>query len=224
MGKPHKNPSFCSLLEIYPTCFRINQKFHFKSHSLQTFPLVNSHDDQNVVIEPFQHQLISKVKIGHQPRSLCVHTCAMHCTREKTSHSLKYNKKLCTRCRKIMKQWSNSKVKKAWQSPSLPEYTRDYQNCQWCVIYWIHLELARANNWSWNGNGCVALSLHSKVASCLPGLGHWVPWEDRGEVVVNIITTGDEEDIADQVACSPSLGEGSCPPSTSLHSSWLPPE
>ena len=104
---------FCSLLEIYPTWVRINQKFRFKSHSLQTFPLVNSHDDQNVVIEPFQHQLISKVKIGRQPRSLCVHTCAMHCTREKTSHSLKYNKKLCTRCRKIMKQWSNSKVKKA---------------------------------------------------------------------------------------------------------------
>ena len=56
---------FCSLLEIYPTCVRINQKFRFKSHSLQTFPLVNSHDDQNVVIEPFQHQLISRVKIGH---------------------------------------------------------------------------------------------------------------------------------------------------------------
>ena len=90
---------FCSLLEIYPTCVRINQKFRFKSHSLQTFPLVNSHDDQNVVIEPFQHQLISRVKIGHQPRSLCVHTCAVHCTREKTSHSLKYNKKLRTRCR-----------------------------------------------------------------------------------------------------------------------------
>ena len=70
---------FCSLLEIYPTCVRINQKFRFKSHSLQTFPLVNSHGDPNVVIESFQHNLISKIEIGHQPRSekTCWHFEAM---------------------------------------------------------------------------------------------------------------------------------------------------
>ena len=50
-----------TLLEIDPTCVRINQKFRFKSHSLHTFPiLVNSHSDQNVVIESVQRQLISK--------------------------------------------------------------------------------------------------------------------------------------------------------------------
>ena len=39
---------FCTLLEIDPTCVRINQKFCFKSHSLH--PLENSQGDQNVVI------------------------------------------------------------------------------------------------------------------------------------------------------------------------------
>ena len=49
------------------------------------------------------------------------------------------------------------------------------------------------------GDNCMVASFHTEVASWLPKLGHWVPGEDRGEVVTILIsTTGDEEDIADQ--------------------------
>ena len=42
------------------------------------------------------------------------------------------------------------------------------------------------------------VSRQSKVSGRLPGLSHWVPGQDRGELVVAIIsTTGDEEDITD---------------------------
>ena len=71
---------FWTLLEIDPTCVRINQKFRFKSHSLHTFPLVNSHSDQKVVIKSFQHQLISRIEIGHSQKDF-------------TQYSSKYNRK-----------------------------------------------------------------------------------------------------------------------------------
>ena len=52
--------------------------------------------------------------------------------------------------------------------------------------------------WGGNGDSCMVGSPHSKVSSFLPGLSHWVPGEDRGEVVTIIIkTSGDKEDIGD---------------------------
>ena len=43
------------------------------------------------------------------------------------------------------------------------------------------------------------VSPHSKVASWLPRLSHWVPGEDGGELVAMIETTGDEDDIVNRM-------------------------
>ena len=74
---------------------------------------------------------------------------------------------------------------------------KEFRNCQWCLMFWIEFVKLTFNKWSWKGDGCMGVSPHSKVSSRLPGLGYWVPGEDRGEEVV-IQTTGDEEDLADQ--------------------------
>ena len=93
-------------------------------------------------------------------------------------------------------------VQQMWKlvEEKLKKKMLECQNCQWCLMFWIDFLKLTFNKWSWNGNGCMGLSPHSKVSSLLPGLGHWVPGEDRGEKVVMtpfIITTGDEEDLVD---------------------------
>ena len=62
-------------------------------------------------------------------------------------------------------------------------------------MFWIELRLTFKRN----GDGCMRGSPHSKVSSLLPRLHHWVPGQDRGEVVIIIITTGNVEDSADMV-------------------------
>ena len=63
---------------------------------------------------------------------------------------------------------------------------------------------------SWDSNSCMEVSPDSKVTSTLPRLGHWVPCQDFGEVVVvttgitDIDTTADVDDIVDQ-GCSQRL-------------------
>ena len=71
-------------------------------------------------------------------------------------------------------------------------------------IVWNRLYLKSTfNKRRWDGDGCMVVSRHIKVSSWLPRLGHWVPGEDRGEVVADIVAievivaTGDVEDIAD---------------------------
>ena len=53
-------------------------------------------------------------------------------------------------------------------------------------------------------DSCMVVSCHSEVASRLPGFANWVPGEDRGEGVMTIKTTGDEEEICDQGGSKPS--------------------
>ena len=63
---------------------------------------------------------------------------------------------------------------------------------------------------SWDSNSCMEVSPDSKVASILPRLGHWVPCQDFGEVVVvtigiiDIDTAADVDNIVDQ-GCSQGL-------------------
>ena len=68
-----------------------------------------------------------------------------------------------------------------------PARTKEFRNCQWCLLFWIEFVKLTFNKWSWNGDGCMVASPHSKVSSLLPGLGDWVPGEDRGEGVEIII-------------------------------------
>ena len=184
MGKPHKSPSFLFSAWNLSNICEDQSKVSFQISFTANLPIgeFTWWPECRHWTFPTSAYLKSKDRSSAQ-ELVCAHVCdALHSRKDFTQFKIQ-QETVHQINRKIMKQWSNSKVKKAWQSPSLLEYTRDYQNCQWCVIFLIHLELARANNWSWNGNGCVALSLHSKVASCLPGLGHWVPGEDRGEEV-----------------------------------------
>ena len=118
--------------------------------------LMNSDDDQNVVIKSFLRQLILRgIGKASPVWSLSV-------------QSWKYFENTVWNITDA-EQWKASKL-----IPPLADPTKKHQHSQRCLIFENHLK-STLYKWSWNGNGCMVVSPQSKIPTCLPRLGHWVP-------------------------------------------------